>query len=100
MARLVPNPLYTALQDTIRLVEPLVQAVNRDFGGLCEKFRSGKVWTGPSARVFDQQLAQLEGRVRSSNHRIVTDLQQALIRIPREVTEDEAKDIRVRYRLP
>lgn len=100
MARLVPNPLHAALQETLRRVAPLVQAANRDLDSLCEKFHSGKVWTGPTARLFDQQLAQLRSQVRSSNHRIVTELEQALIRTPREVTEEEANNIRVRYGLP
>jgi hypothetical protein len=100
MPQLVPNPLYAALQNTLRLVEHLAQAVDRDLGWPCEEFHSGKVWTGPTARLFDQQLTHLGSWVRSSNHRIVTDLRQALERTPREVTEEEAKNIRIRYRLP
>jgi hypothetical protein len=100
MTQLVPNPLYAAFENTLRLVEPLVQAVDRDLGRPCDKFHSGEVWTGPTARLFDQQLGQLRSRVRSSNHRIVTDLRQALTRTPREVTEEEAKSIRMRYGLP
>lgn len=100
MARLVPNPLHVALQDALRLVEPLVQAVDRDLGVPCEKLHSGKVWTGPAARLFDQQLAQLRSQVRLSNDRIISNLREVLARTPREVTEEEAKSIRVRYGLP
>jgi hypothetical protein len=98
--QMVPNPLHVALQNTVRLVEPLVQAIDRDLGRPVEKFHSGKVWTGPAARLFDQQLAQLRSRVRTSGDRILADLHQALARTPRQVTEEEAKTIRSRYGLP
>jgi len=89
-----------ALQETLRLVEPLVQAVDRDLGRPCEQFHAGKVWTGPTARLLDLQLAQLRSRVRTLNDRIIADLRQTLDQTPREVSEEEAKDIRIRYGLP
>lgn len=100
MARLVPNPLHRALQDTVNLVEPLVQAVDRDLGIPCEQFHSGRVWTGPTARLFDQELAQYRSRVRTATAHILANLREALARTPREVPEDEARRIRERYNLP
>jgi hypothetical protein len=100
VAQLVPNPLHRALQDTLNLVEPLVQAVDRDLGVPCEQFRSGKVWTGPAARRFDQELAQYRARVRTATAHILADLRETLARTPREVPEDEARRIRERYNMP
>ncbi|MEV5407546.1 hypothetical protein AB0K60_01740 [Thermopolyspora sp. NPDC052614] len=97
---MVPNPLHLALQNTLRLVEPLVQAVDADLGRPVEKFHSGKVWTGPAAKLFDEQLAQFRSRVRASGDRILSDLHQALARTPQQVTEEEATTIRSRYDLP
>jgi len=89
-----------ALQDAIHLVEPLLQAVDGDLGRPCEQFHSGKVWTGPTARLFYQQLTQFRSRVRTSNDRLLADLRQTLAQTPREVSEEEANKIRARYGLP
>ncbi|GAA0994390.1 hypothetical protein GCM10009555_086830 [Acrocarpospora macrocephala] len=100
MAQMVPNPLHVALQDTLRTVESLIQATERDLGRPCEAFQSGKVWTGPAAKLFGEQLAHLRTRVRTSGDRILADLHHSLSRAPRQVTEDEARTIRARYNLP
>ncbi|MFF3666316.1 hypothetical protein [Microtetraspora malaysiensis] len=100
MAEMVPNPLYEALGDALRRVEPLVREVEQGVEAPYQDFRSGTVWTGPAAERFDAQLAQHRTRVRGAGDRIVSDLRQTLARTPSEVTEQEARSIKIRYALP
>ncbi|WP_066946230.1 hypothetical protein [Microtetraspora fusca] len=100
MAEMVPNPLYDALGDALRRVEPLVREIEQGVEGPFQDFRSGTVWTGPAAERFDAQLAQHRTRVRGAADKIVSDLRQTLARTPREVAESEARAIKIRYALP
>ncbi|MCT9934907.1 hypothetical protein N5079_32340 [Planotetraspora sp. A-T 1434] len=83
MAELVPNPLYEA-----GIEAPYQHST------------PASVWTGPSAKGFDAQLAHYRTYVRSSRDKILSDLQQELARTPREVTAEEPKTIIIRYGLP
>ncbi|MDP9848058.1 hypothetical protein [Streptosporangium lutulentum] len=100
MAEMVPNPLYEALGEALRTVEPLVQEIEKGIEGPYRDFHSGKVWTGPAAKRFDAELSQQRTRVRGSGDKILSDLRQTLNRTPRQVTEEEAKMIKRRYGLP
>ncbi|MEV6860581.1 hypothetical protein AB0M44_06210 [Streptosporangium subroseum] len=100
MAEMVPNPLYEALGDALRTVEPLVQEIEKGIEAPYQHFHSGKVWTGPTAKRFDAELAHQRTRVRGSGDKILSDLRQTLTRTPRQVTEEEAKMIKRRYGLP
>ncbi|MEU0519790.1 hypothetical protein [Streptosporangium sp. NPDC006007] len=100
MAALVPNPLYEALGDALRTVEPLVQEIEKGIEAPCRDFHAGRVWTGPAARRFDAQLAHQRARVRNSADKILADLRRTLARTPRQVTEEEARTIKRRYGLP
>ncbi|WP_146178394.1 hypothetical protein [Nonomuraea fuscirosea] len=64
------------------------------------QFQSGTVWTGPTAKLFGEQLAQFRARIRMSGDRIVGELQAALGRTPAQVTEDEAVAIKRKFGLP
>lgn len=97
---MVANPLYEALRNTLHLVGPLVEEIERDIETPCRQFQAGTVWTGPTAKLFGDQLAQLRSRVRTSGERIVGDLRTTLSRTPPQVTEEEAEAIRRRYGLP
>ncbi|MCG5218213.1 hypothetical protein [Streptosporangium sp. KLBMP 9127] len=99
MAEMVPNPLYTALGDALRSVEPLVQQIEKGVEAPYQAFYSGNVWTGPAAKRFEGQFTRYRTLVRGSGERVVTELRQALARTPREVTEEEAKMIIRRYGL-
>lgn len=97
---MVPNPLYEALGDALRTVEPLITEVEKGIEAPFQELRSGTVWSGPAAKRFDTQLDQYRSRVRSSGDRILADLRRALAGTPRQVTEEEARAIRSRYGLP
>ncbi|MER6950430.1 hypothetical protein ABT294_41065 [Nonomuraea sp. NPDC000554] len=99
MAAMVRNPLYEALQQAVRTVGPMIEQIDADVDRPCRMFHTGKVWTGPTAKQFDAQLAQHSVRARTSGQAIMDDLRQALGHTPSEVTEEEAASIRQKYRL-
>lgn len=99
MAAMVRNPLHEALQQAVRTIGLLIEQIDADVDRPCRMFRTGKVWTGPSAKQFDAQLTQYGTRVRTSGQAIMDELRQALSRTPSEVTEEEAASIRRKYRI-
>ncbi|GGP13034.1 hypothetical protein LDL08_32580 [Nonomuraea glycinis] len=100
MAALVSNPLHEALRNALRVVEPMIGEIDSDIETPYRQFQSGTVWTGPTAKLFGDQFAQLRSRVRASEERIVGELRAELGRTPIEVTEEEAAQIKRRYGLP
>ncbi|GAA4207389.1 hypothetical protein GCM10023074_49330 [Microbispora amethystogenes] len=100
VAQLVTNPLYAALTDALRTIEPLVQEIEQRVDGPYLHFHNGAVWTGAAARRFDEEFSQHRSRVRTSTDRILYELRQALAGTPPEVTEEQARTIRTRYGLP
>ncbi|GGK56810.1 hypothetical protein Ppa06_14970 [Planomonospora parontospora subsp. parontospora] len=99
MAEMVPNPLHEALGEALRMVEPLLEEVEEAVETPFQAFHSGKVWTGPAAKRFDERLAHHRTRIRTSGEKVVSDLRQALARTPSQVTEEEARAIGARYGL-
>ncbi|GII92758.1 hypothetical protein Ssi02_29890 [Sinosporangium siamense] len=99
MAGLVPNPLYQALGDALRAVEPLAEELWNDFDRPCRTFQSGKVWTGPAAKRFEVEFVAHRARVRASSDRVVAELRRVLARTPARVSEEEARAIATRYGL-
>ncbi|MFC0863351.1 hypothetical protein ACFHYQ_13715 [Sphaerimonospora cavernae] len=99
MAMLVPNPLHRALGDALRTAEPLLQEITSGIDTPFRAFHSGGVWTGPAAQRFDAELAHHRARVRDSTDAILADLRQALAGTPPEVTDEQARTIRIRYGL-
>ncbi len=100
MTEMVPNPLYEALGNALRTVEPLVREIESTIEAPYQDFHSGDVWSGPAARRFDAQLAHHRARVRGSADKFLADLHGELARTPPKVTLDEARAIASRYRLP
>ncbi|MFI6743708.1 hypothetical protein ACIBI9_63500 [Nonomuraea sp. NPDC050451] len=97
MPAMVSNPLHEALQHAIRTVGPMIEQINADVERPCRMFRSGKVWTGSTAKQFDAQLNLFSTRARTSGQAIMDELRQLLGRTPSEVTEEEADSIRRKY---
>ncbi|MEV0348633.1 hypothetical protein AB0H88_22890 [Nonomuraea sp. NPDC050680] len=97
MAAMVRNPLYEALQQAARTIGPMLDQIEADIERPLRTFRTGKVWTGPTAQQFDAQLTQHSTRARTSAQAIKDELRQALSRTPSEVTEEEATSIRRKY---
>ncbi|WP_405085439.1 hypothetical protein [Microbispora sp. NBC_01389] len=99
MAELVPNPLYVALRETLRTAEPLLTEVTNDLERQYGAFHSGRVWTGPAAQRFEEQLTLHRTRVRGCADAVLSDLRRALANTPSEVTTEQARDIQARYGL-
>ncbi|TMR22648.1 hypothetical protein ETD86_10985 [Nonomuraea turkmeniaca] len=77
----------------------MIEQLNVDVDRPCRAFHTGKVWTGPSAKLFDTQLTHFSTRARTSGQAIMEELRQVLSRTPSEVTEEEATSIKHKYRL-
>jgi hypothetical protein len=100
VSEMVANPLYEALTNALRTVEPLINEIEISIETPYQQFHSGKVWSGPAARRFDGQFAHHRTRVRSSADKVLADLRQTLARTPPKVTAEEATAIAARYGLP
>ncbi|WP_204287512.1 hypothetical protein [Microbispora amethystogenes] len=77
----------------------MLTEVTNDFERQCRAFHSGRVWTGPAAQRFDEQLTLHRTRVRGCADAVLSDLRRALANTPSEVTTEQARDIRARYGL-
>ncbi|RBQ15047.1 hypothetical protein DP939_37220 [Spongiactinospora rosea] len=99
MTEMVPNPLYAALTDALKTVEPLIEEIDTAIDGPFREFHSGKVWSGPAAKRFDGEFGQYRGRSRSAGEAVVADIRAFLARTPEQVTVEEAKAISSRYGL-
>ncbi|XVQ82366.1 hypothetical protein ACQP2K_26300 [Microbispora siamensis] len=99
MAELVPNPLYLALRDTLRTAEPMLTEITDHIETQYRAFHSGRVWTGPAAQRFDEQLTLHRARVRGCADAVLSDLRRTLANTPPEVTAEQARDISARYGL-
>ncbi|WP_433500324.1 hypothetical protein ACQP1K_08535 [Sphaerimonospora sp. CA-214678] len=100
MAVLVPNPLYLALRDALRTAEPMLAEIEKGIETQFRTFHQGGVWKGPAAKRFDEQLTHHRTRVSGCADAILSDLRRALAGTPPEVSEDQARSIRIRYGLP
>ncbi|MEV4078743.1 hypothetical protein AB0J43_00430 [Nonomuraea fuscirosea] len=78
----------------------MIEQINSDVDKPCRAFQSGKVWTGPSAKLFADQLTLFSTRARTSGQAIMDELQQVLRRTPSKVSEEEADSIKRKYGLP
>ncbi|MEU6414118.1 hypothetical protein [Microbispora sp. NPDC046933] len=99
MAELVPNPLYLALRDTLSAAEPMLTEIADEIETQYRAFHSGRVWTGPAAQRFDEQLTLHRTRVRGCADAVLSDLRRILASTSPEVTAEQARDIKTRYGL-
>ncbi|TDC07677.1 hypothetical protein E1267_12700 [Nonomuraea longispora] len=77
----------------------MIEQIDTDVDRPRRMFRTGKVWTGPTAKQFDAQLSGFSARARTAGQAIMDELRQALSRTPSEVTEEEAASIKRKYGL-
>ncbi|MEV4390713.1 hypothetical protein [Nonomuraea sp. NPDC049607] len=99
MPDMVPNPLREALQEALRTIEPLIHEMRDALNTPARNFHTGRIWTGPVAKVFDGELDRHNGRVLYAGETILNDLRYQITRTATEVTEQQAQDISRRYDL-
>lgn len=99
MPDMVPNPLREALRDALRTIEPLIHEMRDALDAPAKNFHTGRIWTGPVARIFDAELERHNGRVRHAGETILNDLRWQITRTAAEVTEQQAVEISRRYGL-
>ncbi|MGW4412749.1 hypothetical protein ACWEJ6_52805 [Nonomuraea sp. NPDC004702] len=99
MPDMVPNPLREALQDTLRTIEPLIHEIRDALNAPVKNLHTGRIWTGPVAKLFGGELDRHNGRVLYAGETILSDLRYQIPRTATEVTGQQALDISRRYDL-
>ncbi|MER6514484.1 hypothetical protein ABT158_47250 [Nonomuraea sp. NPDC001636] len=99
MPEMVPNPLREALQNALKTIEPLIHDMQVALNTPAKNFHTGRIWTGPVAKIFDGELDRHNGRVQHAGETILNDLRWQITRTAVEVTEQQALEISRRYDL-
>ncbi|MFI7616616.1 hypothetical protein ACIBP6_35855 [Nonomuraea terrae] len=97
---MVPNPLYEALREAEQQITPLIQDATQAIEQSYKEFHSGKIWAGPTAKLFDVQLELHRSRVVRAGENILEDLREKMARLPHEVDETQALALSRQYDLP
>ncbi|HLU71719.1 MAG TPA: hypothetical protein VKZ82_06040 [Nonomuraea sp.] len=100
MPDMVPNPLYEALREAERKLTPLIQNATQAIEQSYKEFHSGKIWTGPTAKLFDAHLELHRTRVVRAATDILEDLRERMAALPRQVDEKQAQALSRQYDLP
>jgi DNA-directed RNA polymerase subunit L len=96
---MVPNPLREALQDALRTIEPLIHEMRDALDSPAKNFHTGRIWTGPVAKIFDGELDRHNVQVQREGETILNDLRWQITRTAAEVPERQALEIIRRYDL-
>jgi hypothetical protein len=83
MPDMVPNPLYEALREAEQKIAPLIQNATQAIEQSYKEFHSGRIWIGPTAKLFDSQLEQHRSRVVRAGNNILEELRQKMAGLPR-----------------
>lgn len=100
MPDMVPNPLYEALREAEQKIIPLIQNATQAIEQSYKEFHSGKIWAGPTAKLFDAQLELHRSRVVRAGNNVLEDLREKMARLPRQVDEKQALALTRQYDLP
>lgn len=100
MPDMVPNPLYEALREAELKIIPLIQNATQAIEQSYKEFHSGRIWMGPTAKLFDTQLELHRSRVVRAGNNILDDLREKMARMPRQVDEKQALALTRQYDLP
>jgi hypothetical protein len=99
MPDMVPNPLYEALREAEQKIAPLIQNATQAIEQSYKEFHSGRIWIGPTAKLFDAQLEQHRSRVVRAGNNILEELRQKMAGLPRQVEEKKAMALIKQYDL-
>lgn len=91
---MVPNPRRERLRHLLLEAENRAQEVRQAYRGAVGAMRSGKVWTGPTAATWADELEERHHRLGRLARRVVDAIEEELRRHPPLVTETEANAMR------
>ncbi|MFC5820702.1 hypothetical protein [Nonomuraea harbinensis] len=99
MTDMVPNPLYEALREAEQKITPLIENATRAIEQSYKEFHSGRIWVGPTAKLFDAQLELHRSRVVRAGNNILEDIREKMAGLPRQVDEKQALALTRQYDL-
>jgi hypothetical protein len=94
--RMVPNPRHAELKTLLIEVEERAHEVRRAYQPASTAMGSGRVWTGPTARRWQDDLEDRHRRLALLVRRVSDAIEAEMRRHPELVTESEADVIRRR----
>jgi len=92
--RMVPNPRHAELKTLLIEVAERAHEVRGAYQPASGAMGSGKVWTGPTARRWRDDLEDRHRRLATLARRVTDAIEEELRRHPELVTESEANLIR------
>lgn len=92
--RMVPNPRHVELKALLAEVAERAREARDAYRPAAEAMGSGKVWTGPTARRWRDELEDRHRRLASATRQVTAAIEAELRRHPELVTESEADAIR------
>lgn len=91
--RLVPNPWHTILKRLLAEAEGSAHEVRLAYQPAVQAMRSGKVWTGPTATTWSDELEERHHRLATLARHVADAIEEELRRHPAMVTQAEADAI-------
>lgn len=91
---MVPNPRHVVLRQLLTRARDQAVQVRTAYSATISDMYSNKVWTGPTARKWTQELDHRSRRLARLSERVVTALEEELSHHPAEVTASQADVIR------
>ncbi|GHH64064.1 hypothetical protein GCM10017673_06050 [Streptosporangium violaceochromogenes] len=92
--RMVPNPRRERLRQLLLEAEDRAREVRQAYQSAVGAMRSGKVWTGPTAAMWADELEERHHRLGRLARRVVEAVEEELRREPALVTEAQADAMR------
>ncbi|GII91830.1 hypothetical protein [Sinosporangium siamense] len=92
--RMVPNPRHAKLKLLLMEADNWARDVRQAYQPASSAMRSGKVWTGPTATRWGDELEDRHHRLRRLAQHLSNAIEDELRRHPAMVTESQAEAIR------
>ncbi|GIH70109.1 hypothetical protein [Sphaerimonospora thailandensis] len=91
---MVPNPRHAQLVELLKEVHSRSQEVGKAYQRVYASMQSEKVWTGPTAKKWTNEVGDNDHRLAQLVRQIVHAIEEELHRHPASVTRSQAELIR------
>ncbi|MFC3978794.1 hypothetical protein [Streptosporangium jomthongense] len=91
MTDLVPNPRRQVLEQTLVEVRARIAILEAALDPAHGQFTGQKVWTGPKARTFTEDLSARRTRLRQAARALLDTLEDELRAVPEKVSPSAAQ---------
>ncbi|MFG1700195.1 hypothetical protein [Nonomuraea sp. NPDC049309] len=94
---LVDSPRHQALQHALRNVRVRAAQLEAALDEPVQRFANTRVWVGPAARRFGEELSRQRQELRRRARQVVEELEEELRRTPSKVPPAVAREEALRY---